>query len=252
MTNRFKDKVVLIIGAGRGIGRETAIEFAREQARVILCARTENEINIVAAEIVGEHGRADSIVADIADADSVTNLFKTIEQRYGRLDIACNNAGMVNASMPFEDLPIEEFDRIMAVNARGTFLCMREEIRIMKRQGSGVIVNTASSSSHFGYPGLCAYAASKHAVLGLTKTAAMELGRAGVRVVAISPGAVETPMLAEYFERNKDEKEALLAQIPLGRLVQPREVARGIMFLASDDGAQLIGNTLFLDGGLRH
>lgn len=246
---RFQGKSVMVTGAGSGIGRATAIEFAHEGARVAVIDVNEAGGRETVARIEGDGGEAWYATCDVSDEAAVTTLFAQIEVRFGGLDVAVNNAGIQFGNHWFEDTTLDHFDRIMAVNVRGVFLCMQAEIRLMKRQGHGAIVNTASLAAHESQPMLSAYTASKHAVWGLTKTAAIECARGNIQINAISPGAVETEMFAAYFEGKPDERQALLDVLPTGRAVSPREIGRGILFLASADAAQFIGQTLNLDGG---
>ena len=246
---RFRDKNVMVTGAGSGIGRATAIEFAREGGRVAVVDLHEEGALATVAAIEGEGGEAWFAPCDVSDEQSVAGLFDALRQRFAALDVAVNNAGIQFGNHFVEDTQLDHFDRIMAVNVRGVFLCMQEEIRWMKRQGHGAIVNTASLAAHEAQPMLGAYTASKHAVWGLTKTAAIELARSNIQVNAVSPGAVDTEMFQAYFEGKPDERQALLDVLPTRRALTPREIARGILYCASPDASQFIGQTLNLDGG---
>lgn len=246
---RFSGKTVMVTGAGSGIGRATAIEFALEGGRVAVVDIDEAGGQQTVARIVAGGGDAWFASADVSDEGSVAALFAEIAVRFGRLDVAVNNAGIQFGNYWFEDTTLEHFDRIMAVNVRGVFLCMQAEIRLMRHQGHGAIVNTTSLAAHESQPMLSAYTASKHAVWGLTKTAAIECARANIQINAISPGAVETEMFEAYFAGKPDERKALLDVLPTGRAVTPREIGRGILFLASPDAAQFLGQALTMDGG---
>lgn len=246
---RFAGKTVLVTGAGSGIGRATALEFAREGGRVAVA-----DVNLAGAAatvdmIAAEGGEAFPIQVDVSDEASIEAMFAAVAERFPVLDVAVNNAGIQFGNYFLDETRIDHFDRIMAVNVRGVFLCMQAEIRLMLKQGRGAIVNTASLAAHEAQPMLAAYTASKHAVWGLTKTAAIELARSNIQVNAISPGAVETEMFQAYFEGRPDERQALLEVLPTGRAISPREIARGILFLASPDAAMFLGQSLNLDGG---
>lgn len=246
---RFQGKNVMVTGAGSGIGRATAIEFAREGGRVAVADFNEAGGHATVAAIEQEGGEAWFAHCDVSSEQSIASLFATLADRFDTLDVAVNNAGIQFGNHYFEDTQLEHFDKIMAVNVRGLFLCMQAEIRWMKRQGHGAIVNTASLASHEAQPMLSAYTASKHAVWGLTKTAAIELARSNIQINAVSPGAVDTEMFQAYFEGRPDERKALLDVLPTARAVSPREIARGILYCASPDASQFIGQTLNLDGG---
>ena len=246
---RFEGKSAMVTGAGSGIGRATAIEFAVEGARVAVVDVNEAGGRATVETIETNRGEAWFASADVSDEASVGALFDTIMARFGGLDVAVNNAGIQFGPHWFEETQLDHFDRIMAVNVRGVFLCMQAEIRLMKRQGHGAIVNTASLAAHESQPMLAAYSASKHAMWGLTKTAAIEVARSNIQINAISPCAVETEMWDIYFADKREEERALLEALPMGRATSPRQLARGILYLASPDAAQFIGQSLTLDGG---
>ena len=246
---RFEGKTAMVTGAGSGIGRATAIEFALEGARVAVVDVNEAGGRATVETIEKHGGEAWFASADVSDEASVSALFDAIMERFGGLDVAVNNAGIQFGNYWFEETQLDHFDRIMAVNVRGVFLCIQAEIRLMKRQGHGAIVNTASLAAHESQPMLAAYSASKHAMMGLTKTAAIEVARSNIQINAISPCAVETEMWDVYFADKRDEERALLEALPMGRATSPRQLARGILYLASPDAAQFIGQSLTLDGG---
>jgi NAD(P)-dependent dehydrogenase (short-subunit alcohol dehydrogenase family) len=250
---RFEGKIVLVTGAGDGIGRQTAMEFAKEGATIIISDRNV-EAGQKSAGIVGQlnGGKAEFVPADVSKESEIAALFAHIKKTYGRLDVAVNNAGTEGQVALVDEQTNENFEHVIGVNVFGTFLCLREEARLMKAQGSGVIINFASIAAHVGFAGLSVYTASKAAVMAMTKSAALELIPAGVRVCSISPGLVDTAMAQRFFDSGEDVKKGMVAGIPLGRMCTPLEIARGVLFAASEDGALLVGQTLNLDGGWAH
>lgn len=253
MNYSFADKVVLVTGAGEGIGRVTALAFAQAGAEVVLADRNQVSGETALSDIRRAGSTSASFeLCDVSDKGDVDRLFATIRERYGRLDVAINNAGVEGELDSIDQQHTSNFDRVMSINLRGTFMCLREEVRFMKSQGSGVVINIASIAGHVGFPGTSVYTASKHAILGLTKAVALETARDGIRVCAISPGAVDTDMTNRFTGRKEENKEAMIAGIPLGRMCAPEEIARGALFLASDDAALFVGQTLNLDGGWAH
>lgn len=250
---RFEGKIVLVTGGADGIGRQTVTEFAKEGATVIVSDRN-GEAGHATAGIVGQlnGGKSEFVRADVSKEAEVSALFAHIKKKYGRLDIAVNNAGIEGQVATVDEQTNENFNNVIGVNVFGTFLCLREEARLMKAQGSGVIVNFASIAAHVGFQGLSVYTASKAAVMAMTKSAALELISSGVRVCSISPGLVDTVMAKRFFGGDQEVEKAMTAGIPLGRMCSPLEIARGVLFAASDDGALLVGQTLNLDGGWAH
>lgn len=245
---RFVGKTVLVTGAGAGIGRSIAIEFAQEGAILILCDRDEASGRETRTLVEQAGARASFVRADVSQPDDVAALFEGVRLQ-GPLDIAINNAGVEGKIALIEDQDLANFDYVMGVNVKGTFLCLQEETRIMKPQGHGVIINFASIASHVGFAGLTLYTASKAAVLAMTKSAALELAKTGVRVASVSPGIVDTAMLNRFFAADPNAREAMTGNVPLGRACDPREIARGTLFLASEDASLILGQTINLDGG---
>jgi NAD(P)-dependent dehydrogenase (short-subunit alcohol dehydrogenase family) len=247
---RFADRIVLVTGSGEGIGRATALEFNREGATVVVCDRNE-ETGAVTAEDLRRAGSAKTtfIKADVSREDDVASLFDRIRSTFGRLDVAVNNAGIEGPVLPIEEQPTSNLDAILSVNIKGTFLCLREEVRLMKPHGAGVIINLASIAAHVGFAGLSIYTASKHAIHGMTKAVALENARSGIRVASVSPGVVQTEMLNRFFGGDQAARDTIVDGVPLGRTCSAEEIARAILFMASDDAALMVGQTLNLDGG---
>ncbi|MFG3284547.1 SDR family NAD(P)-dependent oxidoreductase [Streptomyces sp. NPDC048111] len=246
----FEDRVVLITGGGTGIGREVALAFARRGARVVVSGRRDAELKETVGLIAQEGGLADACVCDVTDEEQVAALLDTVVSRYGRLDAACNNAGVPGSGRKLHEFTVEDWRRIVDTNLQGVWLSMRHEIPAMIERGGGAVVNVSSIAGLVGYLDAAPYTAAKHGVVGLTKNAAIDYGHAGVRVNAVCPGPVLTPMLEQArADRGPSADAFYLRNIPLGRLCRPEEVAAAVLWLASDDASYITGQALAVDGG---
>jgi NAD(P)-dependent dehydrogenase (short-subunit alcohol dehydrogenase family) len=240
--------VVLITGALTGIGRAAAAAFANDGAHVVVSGRHEPEGKALAAELRCTGAEAEFIAADVRRDDDVRNLIDRTVARFGRIDAAVNAAGTEGQPGPVTDQTAESFATTFDTNVLGTLLSMKHELRVMQAQAHGSIINISSTYGHQGARGASVYAASKHAVEGLTKSAALEAAGSGVRVNAVAPGPIETGMLAR-FTGTAERKAALTKTVPLGRVGQPDEIARAAVFLASDRASFVTGQILAADGG---
>jgi len=247
---RFQDRVVLVTGGNSGIGRATALKFADEGARVVIAARREDLGRETVEEIGKRGGEALFIPTDVTRGQDVERLFQTISDRFGRLDCAFNNAGLSSETMPpAAKVSEEEWDDILNTNLRGTWLCMKHEIAWMLKQGGGVIVNTASVLGLTGEYGLSAYCASKHGIIGLTKTAALEYAHKNIRINALCPGPIRTAMLEAPMVHYPKMREMLLAKTPMRRMGEPEEIAGAVLWLCSDEASFMTGKELVVAGG---
>ncbi|KWX00473.1 3-oxoacyl-ACP reductase [Carbonactinospora thermoautotrophica] len=249
MSTRFAGKVALVTGGGSGIGRATALAFAREGAAVVVAGRNPEPLTETVKLIEADGGRAAVVTADITRSADVARLVETTAERYGGLHIAFNNAGVFTAG-PLVDLDEAEWARIIEINVTGTWLSMKHEIAYMREHGGGVIINMSSSvGPHITVPGLGAYAASKAAVSSLTRTAAREHIRDGIRINAISPGPCDTPMSMLPGETEAERAERMKEQVPIGRVGTLEEVAATVLWLASPESGFAVGHDLVIDGG---
>lgn len=249
ITFDFAGKVALVTGAGSGIGAETALKFAANGARVMVSDIDADAGNKLLDRIRAAGGEAECYPCDVADSGHVEALVVHTLERFGRLDIACNNAGIEGEQGVTAESSEENFDRVTAVNTRGVWLCMKYEIPRMVKAGGGAIVNLSSIAGLIGFPGLSAYVASKHAVAGLTKTAALEYAESNIRVNAVCPGPIMTPMLERIMASTPGFREQLVAGVPEHRIGQPADVADTILYLCSEQAAYITGQCLAIDGG---
>ncbi len=249
MIELLKDKVALVTGASSGIGRASALAFARQGAKVAL-ADVNAEGGEETTEMIKEAGgEGVFIYADVsrpADVEAMVN--KAIEV-YGRLDCAFNNAGILAGSGSIHEVPEEHWDRVMAVNLKGVWLCMKHEIPRMLKQGSGAIVNTASLAGLVGERGNAIYTASKHGVVGLTRSAALQYAKSGIRINAVCPGFVRTAMIDPIIAQRPEFGPALDARHPVGRIGTPEEIAAAVVWLCSDAASFVTGHAMAIDGG---
>ncbi|NEU78081.1 SDR family oxidoreductase [Nostoc sp. UIC 10630] len=245
----LKDKVALVTGGTSGIGRATAIAYAQQQAKVVVVGRRIDEGEETVRLIKEAGGEAIFVQADVTkEADVKAMVDKTVDV-FGRLDIAFNNAGTVGENPSLIEQTEAEYDRIMNINVKGVWLSMKYEIAQMLKQGSGAIVNTSSGAGVVALPGVPLYTASKHAVVGLTKAAALQYAKAGIRINAVAPGSIETDMF-EAATGGQDEVKAYITGLhPIGRIGTPLEVANAVLFLSSDMASFITGETLMVDGG---
>lgn len=250
MQTSFENKVVLITGATSGIGRVSALAFAKAGAKVIVSGRREAEGLAVVAEIKAGGGEAAFVKADVAvEADVAALVAKTVAT-YGRLDVAFNNAG-VELTGSIVDANEADYRRVFDINVWGVLASMKHEIPVMLKQGGGVIINTSSVAGHVGLSGAGVYVASKHAVEGLTKAAALEYAKQGIRVNAVAPAAIETDMMNRFTGGGNEEALNYMRSLhPVGRLGRSEEIANPVLFLASDAASFITGASLNIDGGL--
>jgi NAD(P)-dependent dehydrogenase (short-subunit alcohol dehydrogenase family) len=249
MPGPLEGKVALVTGAGSGIGRATALALAAEGARVVVSGRSLDAGQETVAGIRGSGGEATFVRADVSVASDVAALVQTTLDTYGRLDCAHNNAGVSGAGFLPHEYPEDLWERNIATNLTGVWLCLKEEIPPMLRQGGGAIVNTASTGGLVGVPLSIGYCASKHGVIGLTKSAALAYAQQGIRVNAVCPGYVGTPMLGAIIARRPEAEAVMLANQPVGRLGTPEEVAALVVWLCSDAASFVTGAALPVDGG---
>lgn len=247
MEKVFKDKITIVTGGSFGIGRATAVAFAKRGAKVVVADYMED--NDTVNQITALGGTAIFIKCDVSDSRDVAMVIhKTIEQ-FGSLDFAVNNAGIEGDTAPSHECSEKNWDKVISTNLKGIWLCMKYEIPIMINQGKGVIVNVASVAGLIGFPGLPAYVASKHAVLGLTKTAALENAKKNIRINAVCPGVIKTPMVDRITGKDKTVEKAYEDMEPVGRMGQPEEVAEAIVWLCSDSASFVTGHAMTVDGG---
>jgi NAD(P)-dependent dehydrogenase (short-subunit alcohol dehydrogenase family) len=248
---RFTDKVVLVTGAGSGIGRGSALAFAAEGATVVAVGTTKSTLDETVELIAHQGGTATSVVADVASADEVAEAVAFAVREFGGLHVAHNNAGFFPKPMPLADLPLELWTRAVQVNLTGVLLCMQHEVRHMRDNGGGVIVNTSSNiGAHGRRPGVAAYAAVKAGVSALTRGAALDHIGQGVRINAVSPGATATRMSLRPNETEADRAERLKSSVPIGRVGEVAEVVNAVLWLASDESSFVVGQDVVADGGV--
>lgn len=246
---RFANKVLLITGATSGIGEITARAFAKEGAIIHFCGRREALGNKIAQEINAQGGRASYQKADVRNEQDVKSFVDTCVQKYGRIDIAFNNAGVESKPATIAERSLEDWMNLMNTNATGVFLSMKYELPHMLQQGGGVIVNNASVSGHVGFATIAPYSASKHAVISLTKVAALEYSDKNIRVNSISPGAVDTPMLRRALAAWNTDFKRVAQDYPIKRIVNAEEIARAVMWLSSDEASCITGMDVDATGG---
>jgi NAD(P)-dependent dehydrogenase (short-subunit alcohol dehydrogenase family) len=250
MAEKLQDKVILVTGGGSGIGRATSLLLAAQGARIMIADYVPEGAEKTVAMIKEAGGVASCVAADVSVSKQVELMVNKTVETYGRIDGAFNNAGIEGRMGTDTATASEEnFDRTIAINLKGVFLCMKYEIPQMLKQGGGAIVNTASIAGLVGFEGNSAYNASKHGVIGLTKTAALEYAQKNIRVNCVCPGVIQTPMVARIMDSGQMDERDLMAGEPVGRLGQPTEIGEGVVWLLSEASSFVTGHSLIIDGG---
>src|ERR687886_889330 len=252
MTNPldFSGKVALVTGAAAGMGLATAQAFAEAGAAVVLADLKEEAVKAAAERLRAAGGRALAVRCDVSDDAQVAAMVARAVAEFGRLDAAFNNAGVMARIAPTADSTREDFDRVIGVNLRGVWSCMKHELRQMERQGSGAIVNNASVGALTGNPGIGSYIASKHGVVGLTRTAALEYVKRGIRVNAVNPGVIDTQVGRDVVAGDEQAYAAIAKNIPIARAGRPEEIASVVLWLCSPGASYVVGHALTVDGGM--
>lgn len=249
MNLSFENKVALVTGAGSGMGLATVKAFAEAGAAVVLADINEHAVRSAADELVSAGHKAIAVRCNVADEAEVAAMIEQTGATFGRLDAAFNNAGVMSPAIETADASGEDFDHMTAINLRGVWNCMKYELRQMREQGSGAIVNCSSIGGLIGIPGRAIYHASKHGVIGLTKSAALEYASRGIRINAVCPGTIETPMVADMMAKESITREDFQRDLPIGRLGRPEEIAAAVLWLCSPGASFVIGHALVVDGG---
>jgi NAD(P)-dependent dehydrogenase (short-subunit alcohol dehydrogenase family) len=242
-------RAAFVTGAASGIGRATALAFARAGAGVVVADLAEEANQETASLIEQSGGRAVAVRCDVTRSEDVQAALQKAVDAFGRLDFAFNNAGVEQEIKPAAETPEEEWDRILAINLRGVFLCLKYEIPLMLEQGGGAIVNTSSGAGVKGFGGGVAYAASKFGVVGLSKSAALDYAASNIRINAICPGITDTEMMQRFSGGTSEGRQAVIAQEPIGRMGTPEEIAAAVVWLCSDAASFVLGHALVIDGG---
>ena len=250
MTQQFSGKVALVTGGASGLGRVSAIALAKEGAQVAVSDIAVSEGEATVQMITSTGGRAVFIKADVTKSVEVEAMVREAVKAFGRLDFALNNAGIDGVRARTADYPEDVWEQVINLNLTGVFLCLKFELAVMVKQGSGAIINLSSVAGVTGFPGHAAYTASKHGVIGLTKTAAIDYAKAGIRVNAICPAYTHTPMLDRMLKQQPELEAKLISRVPLRRLGAAGEIAQAVIYLFSDAAAFITGHSLVMDGGI--
>lgn len=250
MSGQIEGKVALVTGGGSGIGRATALVFAGEGAKVAIA-----EVDVKGGEetiqrIRDAGGEGISIKADVSQRSEVEMLIQKTVEKYGRLDCACNNAGIFGELAPTAECTEENWDKVININLKGVWLCTKYEIKQMLRQGGGAIVNIASGCAFVAELDRVAYIASKHGIVGVTKSAALEYATSGIRVNAVCPGLVRTELADGYFKAHPEDEVRSVAGIPIKRMAIPEEIAKAVVWLCTDAASYMVGHAMVIDGGV--
>lgn len=246
---RFEGKTALVTGAASGIGRATALAFAREGASVVV-ADVATDLNEQTAQMIREEGgHALGVTCDVTSDHDVRAALDALVGEFGRLDVAFNNAGVEQPVKPLTDITEDEWDRVVGISLKGAYTCMKYQIPLMLRHGGGAIVNTSSGAGVKGFKGQAAYAAAKHGIIGLTKSAALDYAGAGIRINTVCPGIIDTEMMRRFTGATPEGRQGVIDQEPVGRMGTPQEIASAVLWLCSQEAAFTIGHALVVDGG---